>query len=115
MDSIGPSLTRTCDGTCQGAQTTGFDGPNNTTTGIPNAAAIWAGPLSFPAKIVAADRRFLTSCRCAPATVRKSEKADASSEGPARKTGSTPIFFRCSATATKEAAGHVLPGADANG
>src|SRR5690349_2024938 len=32
----------------QGAQTTGSDAPNITTTGTPNAAAMWAGPESLP-------------------------------------------------------------------
>ena len=34
-----------------GAQTTGSEDPNSTTTGIPKAAAMCAGPLSFPMKI----------------------------------------------------------------
>ena len=53
-----------------GAQITGSDDPNITTAGTPNAAAIWAGPESFPTKSIARERSDFTSDSGDPATVR---------------------------------------------
>src|SRR5579872_2988946 len=50
----------------QGAQISWSDGPKSTTEGTPNAAAIWAGPLSFPMNRDAPDSSDLISLSGAP-------------------------------------------------
>src|SRR5262249_56808908 len=54
----------------QGRQTSIFDAPKSTITGSPNAAAMCAGPESFPRNRVALASRFLISGSGAPASVR---------------------------------------------
>src|SRR5690348_17418880 len=61
-------------GVFQGRQTSTFDGPNSATTGIPNAAAMWAGPESLPRNSEAPAIRFFISASGAPASVRRSEE-----------------------------------------
>jgi len=93
----------TCDSVRQGAQVTGSEGPNRTTTGTPKAAAMWAGPLSFPIKREAPEISLLVSlrdvCQCP-----KFSNGATSSVGPARKTGLMLSWRSWRATAMKRLA-----------
>ena len=53
MACIPAGLLSTAFSVRQGRQLSISDEPNSTTTGRPKAAAMWAGPLSFPTKIAA--------------------------------------------------------------
>ena len=74
----------------QGRQLSISDDPNNTTTGRPKAAAICAGPLSFPTNRAAPASSDFTSSSGAPWKQGNSAKADRSSPAPAMKSGSIP-------------------------
>src|SRR5579864_3588492 len=65
----------------QGAQTTGSDAPKITTTGTPNAAAIWAGPESLPTNSAAPAIRDLILASGAPGKVRHFRNSERSSPG----------------------------------
>src|SRR5689334_24455147 len=83
-------------GVRHGAQITGSDAPKITTAGTPNAAAMWAGPESFPMNNDAPAMRDLISASGAPATVRQRANAPRSSPGPPMHTGvSSRVFFKC--------------------
>src|SRR6185312_1013578 len=73
---------------CHGPQMAGFDGPNRTTLGTPKAAAMCAGPLSFPTNSVAFEMSAFTRSSGSRKTW-YSKNGLASSPGPARNTGST--------------------------
>ena len=92
------------------------DDPNNTTAGSPNAAAMWAGPLSFPMKRVAPARSALICSSDAPAMVVYRANSCRLSFGPAMKTGSMPRCFpKCSAICKNFEAGQVLSSVEAFG
>src|SRR5260370_15476774 len=92
----------TAEAVCQGPQMPGSDAPNSTTTGRSNAAARWAGPLSFPTKSAAPANRDFTSSSGAPPTHVYRSNATRLSPRPAIKTGSSPrLRWICSATARK--------------
>src|SRR5260370_19529311 len=112
-----PSLELiTADAVCHGRQMAGSDAPNSTTTGRPNAAAIWAGPLSFPKNSDAPANKDFTSSSVAPQTQVYWSNATRVSPRPAIKTGSSPrLCSICSATARKLENSQVLSAADAMG
>ena len=89
-----PRLVSTCDSVRQGAHVTGSEGPNSTTTGTPNAAAMCAGPLSLPMNKARPPSGSLTRASGRFARPEICRKASRSSAGPARKTGSSPIKSR---------------------
>ena len=80
----------TCDSVRHGAHVTGSDAPKITTTGTPKAAAICAGPLSFPRNRAAPEMRLFTRVSGSFLRTRNSSNGAVSSPGPARKTGSIP-------------------------
>ena len=90
MRAISSGDVSTRDSVRQGAHVTGSDGPNRTTTGIPNAAATCAGPLSLPMNKDAPDIRLFTSANGALRITRNWPNGEASSAGPARNMGSRP-------------------------
>src|SRR5216684_1269503 len=106
----------TAEAVCQGPQMAGFEAAKSTTTGRPNAADMWAGPLSFPTKSAAPANRDFTSSSVAPQTHLYRSNATKLSPGPAIKIGSSPrLRSICSATARKLEDPQVLSRADAMG
>ena len=74
--SMPAACVRISDVVRHGAQITGSDEPNITTTGTPNAAAMCAGPESLPTKSVAPRSNDFISWSGAPATVRYWRKGE---------------------------------------
>src|SRR5579859_31101 len=110
----GPASTSAC--VRHGAQIAGSDAPKITTTGIPNAAAMWAGPESFPRNNAAPAMSDWISASGAPATVRQRSNALRSSPAPPMNTGvSSSVFSKCTATSRNLSAGQVLSAAAARG
>src|SRR5689334_562126 len=113
---IPDGLDRTTDSAFQGRQISGSEAPNRTNSGIPKAAAMWAGPLSLPANSDALASRDLICSRFAPVMQRYSENSARLSLGPAMKTGSSPNSrSRWAARERKLVAGQVFAAADATG
>src|SRR5438552_2191739 len=106
----------TADAVCHGCQIAGSDAPKSATTGRPKAAAMWAGPLSFPTKSAAPANKDFTSSSDAPETHVYRSNAARLSPAPPIKIGSIPrLRWICSATARKFENAQVLSGADAMG
>src|SRR5689334_21031501 len=105
----------TSQGVHQGPQMAGLDGPNRTIEGMPNAAAMWAGPESLPTKRAAELSNCLTSESGAPERIRNSRNAERSSVAAPMKTGARPEDWSCRAISRKFVAGQVLSGAAATG
>src|SRR6185437_11280421 len=100
----------------QGPQISGSDAPKNTSDGTPKAAAIWAGPLSFPIKSFAPERIDMVRRRGALEMQRNSVNSARLSPGPAMNKGSrSRLSRRCRAIARKFAALQVFSGLDAFG
>src|SRR5438552_8156057 len=63
---IPPELVRISEGVRHGPQMRGSEEPKSTTTGMPNAAAMWAGPESLPRNTEAPAMSDLISTSGAP-------------------------------------------------
>src|SRR2546425_498625 len=68
-EAMPSALLRTSEQVLHGRHTSTFEEPKITTTGMPNAAAMCAGPESLPKKRAAFASRFLISASGAPASV----------------------------------------------
>src|SRR5882757_8497253 len=100
LTSFIPSgATMTSDSVRQGDQIAGLDVLKRTTLGTPKAAATCAGPLSLPIKPAAFESNAAASDN-GPCTTACPLKGEASSPGPARKTG--VIFHRSKYRATSQ-------------
>src|SRR5690242_5861701 len=94
----------------QGPQIAGSDDPKITTTGIPKAAAMWAGPESFPTNRADPASRSRTSLRGAPERQRYARNGEKSSEAAPTNTGSRPASRRYCATDRNPSARQHLAG-----
>src|SRR5688572_3430876 len=82
-----PGECSTSDWVLHGAQVTESDARKITTTGNPNAAAMWAGPESFPTNSEAWLNSCLISASGVPEKVRYAANGERSSPGPPMNTG----------------------------